>query len=626
MNVRHLRTADPLIDPSHHVTQDALRVVLDLLRDLRLAQILAAYQGDGQQIRQGSARPAGPDFVLPRKDIDRVIMRRVQRRGGWRRHPGTVRAGLRMADLGAQHLGHAVGHRPHPLADLRPPLQPAGQPDIDVAILIGQDPGRGLHLALGQHRAGLHRGMDFVARTVQEPGVDECHPMLGRTDALLEVGRGAAFLVHDAQFHGIARKTQDIFNHVKDFYGKLHLVRPMHLGFDDINGPMGRIAPGLEVVHRDGHRDQRIHQPLADLAPVRVQHRGVGHQMPDIADQHQRAALDGDLTTHRRLVGHIGVHLPRDRLAALLEGLDQIALHQPQPIGIGRDLVPGVDAGDRILAVHDRRQCRFQPDVRDSGLVRSPDLRGGIDQNFDLQPVVFQHNLQRAQGVFKIADKLRRILQPGPVGQQHAILDLQRADIRPGPARQGHRLVEEAAPPGDHPRAALGVIALALGQVPQRIGAVQRIVQRPPPRISGVQRKARIGDRHHQLRPRHRGNLGIYPLGLDGKIRPLGQQIADLLQKRPIGCRIMRLTAPRPVPVVDLPLNPLAGLQQGAVLGPELCHHLRQTRPEGVRLHTCARKNLLLHEINQFSGDLKTVPVVPSAHSRSCHPRNPVPK
>jgi hypothetical protein len=82
---------------------------------------------------------------------------------------------LRVADLLLQHGGHQVGHGPHALADLRLAAQAALQAHQHVAALVGLDPGAGLHVALAQHRAGLHGGVHLVAGAVQEAGVDEGH-------------------------------------------------------------------------------------------------------------------------------------------------------------------------------------------------------------------------------------------------------------------------------------------------------------------------------------------------------------------------------------------------------------------------------------------------------------------
>jgi len=65
-----------------------------------------------------------------------MIMHRVQRRAVGEWHPKAQFAScFGWADLCVQH-GFPIrfSHGPHPLADLRAPLQAAGQTDIDVAI------------------------------------------------------------------------------------------------------------------------------------------------------------------------------------------------------------------------------------------------------------------------------------------------------------------------------------------------------------------------------------------------------------------------------------------------------------------------------------------------------------
>src|SRR5437667_12778915 len=74
--------------------------------------------------------------------------------------------------------------------------QAAGEADVDIPVLIGLDPGLGLHVVLADHRAGFHRSMDLVAGTVEETGVDEHDALRGVLNAGLEVDRGAALLVH----------------------------------------------------------------------------------------------------------------------------------------------------------------------------------------------------------------------------------------------------------------------------------------------------------------------------------------------------------------------------------------------------------------------------------------------
>ena len=87
----------------------------------------AARRAGWTGCRRCSARLRDLQLRLPGRHVDLVVVQRVQRRGGGRGHPGGVRAGLRMADLRLQHVGHQVGHRPHALADLRVARQ-AAQP------------------------------------------------------------------------------------------------------------------------------------------------------------------------------------------------------------------------------------------------------------------------------------------------------------------------------------------------------------------------------------------------------------------------------------------------------------------------------------------------------------------
>jgi hypothetical protein len=52
--------------------------------------------------------------------------------------------------------------------------------------------------------------VDLVPGAVQESGVDEGDPRLRRTDGFGQVDRGSAFLVHDADLHGIGGQLQNL--------------------------------------------------------------------------------------------------------------------------------------------------------------------------------------------------------------------------------------------------------------------------------------------------------------------------------------------------------------------------------------------------------------------------------
>ena len=156
LQVRHLGTAHPLIDPAHHIAKNALGVVLDLAQALVIGPFAIGGQRNVQHCIHIGAPPARLQPGLYGEDIDLVIMQRVQRCRCWTGHPGTGRARLGVFDLLFQHRRHQVGHRPHALADLRAALQPTFQPDINVLVLIGTDPGLALDEVLAAEWPGFH--------------------------------------------------------------------------------------------------------------------------------------------------------------------------------------------------------------------------------------------------------------------------------------------------------------------------------------------------------------------------------------------------------------------------------------------------------------------------------------
>ena len=88
----------------------------------------------------------------------------------------------------------------------------------------------------------------------------------------------------------------------------------------------------------------------------------------------------------------------------------EVALHQAQPVAIDRDLVLGIDRGDRVLAVHDRGERRFEHDVGDAGRVVLADRMVAVDADLDVQAVVDQQDRRRARGIALIAGELLRLL------------------------------------------------------------------------------------------------------------------------------------------------------------------------------------------------------------------------
>ena len=83
--------------------------------------------------------------------------------------------------------------------------------------------------------------------------------------------------------------------------------------------------------------------------------RRVGHQVTDIADQHQRARLQAGVASVGGGEGDVLGKLAGDGAPTLVEAFLQRAVHQAAPVAIGKNLVLGIDTRNRIFAIHDAR-------------------------------------------------------------------------------------------------------------------------------------------------------------------------------------------------------------------------------------------------------------------------------
>ncbi len=135
------------------------------------------------------------------------------------------------------------------------------------------------------------------------------------------------------------------------------------------------------------------------------------------------------------------------------------------------------------------------------------------------------------------------------------------------------------------------------------VGAVQGVVQTAPTRVGGVERIARVVDRHDELRPRDLCDLGIDTRGVDFERRRLRLQIADFVQVSPVGRGIERRAAVRAMPGIDLCLQLVAPPQQRLVERREAAYERGQSLPK-VRLDDArSRHGFLGHERMQLRVD-----------------------
>ena len=494
-----------------------------------------------------------------------------------------------MSDLLRHHVGHAIGRGPHALADLRLARKPAGKPDANVAILIGLDPRRRFHLRLGHHRPAAHRGVDFVAGTIEEAGVDEHDPVLHGMDARREIGRCPPLFIHHADLDRVPIERQQILHRIEQPIGEAAFRRPVHLRLDDVDRSRAAVAQfpqPAQIVKPDQAGHHCVENALRRFRSIAQQHRRRRHQMPDIADEQQRATGERHGGAIGRLIRPILGQPPRHVAAALRERLLEIAAHQAQPVAIRRHLVLGIHRRDRILQIDDRRQRRFEHHIGDPRRIAPPDRMAAIDHDLDMQPVVPEQQRRSTR-----ADKLRRIAQR----------ELATMPVGPRTRRQWHSIVEKRLGPRDHLRPALGVVTARPRLPRQRIGAIERVVQAPPARIGGVEHEPRVERRHHQLRPRHPRDLVIDVRRADRERRGLIDQIADLSQES----RGQVRAGIGSIPVVDALLKIVALCKQRPVLGREPREYLGHARPETACLDPQWRQHLVLDEGRKRFGDGK---------------------
>ena len=149
--------------------------------------------------------------------------------------------------------------------------------------------------------------------------------------------------------------------------------------------------------------------------------------------------------------------------------------------------------------------------------------------------------------------------------------------------RKRHGLIQHRAHALDHLAAAKGVVVRAARQFSgflDGIGAIEGIVKTAPAGIGGIERVTRIAERHHQLRAREPGDLGVHVLRADLEVRPLRNQVARPDQVRFVGRDIERLPAPRAMPVVDVELQLVAPREQRLVDRHELIQQRGEPDPE----------------------------------------------
>ena len=180
---------------------------------------------------------------------------------------------------------------------------------------------------------------------------------------------------------------------------------------------------------------------------------------------------------------------------------------------------------------------------------------------------------------------------------------------------QGGGAVQHMACIFDDLLAALGVVTaffadlLAALVFRQHVGAIQRVVQRAPARVGGVQRIAGVGDGDHQLRAGLLRELVVHVGGADLHFLGLLHQVANLFQECLVGRHVGDGAGVGAVPAVQLGLQAVALGQQGDVLGRQISHQRVKALPECLGTDAGAGQHFFFNKLVQNRGHLQAVDV-----------------
>ena len=175
--------------------------------------------------------------------------------------------------------------------------------------------------------------------------------------------------------------------------------------------------------------------------------------MPDIADEHQAAT-----SQRQAIIVAIRLKRPGDGLSALVKTGDKIATHEAKPVGVGRNLVIGVDCCDRVFQIDDRRERRFKDDIGDVQFICRANRVLRIDQDFNMQAVMLEQITRSVTGLC-FCDEIWAF-----VASQSCL-------------PTGNGFVQEAARIGHDCRATIRVIAAGpCSWRGQDVGPIQRVI------------------------------------------------------------------------------------------------------------------------------------------------------
>ena len=230
-----------------------------------------------------------------------------------------------------------------------------------------------------------------------------------------------------------------------------------------------------------------------------------------------------------------------------------------------------------------------------------------------MQAVVDEENCRGRIRTAAIAAQLLGVLKSDRVAVlerrgERAVIDRIAAHVGMRAGGERHGLVEETPRPGDDKLAACRIVTFVLhGKRVARngVGAIEGVVERAPSRIGGIERVARVTDRHDELRSGDGGDLLVDIGRIDFERRPFRYEVADIGKKRLVRGLIERLSPPPAIPVVDLCLQFVPLLQQRAVARREIMNDAIEPLPKRSGLDPGTGNDFIDNEVVEDFGNLQ---------------------
>ena len=154
-------------------------------------------------------------------------------------------------------------------------------------------------------------------------------------------------------------------------------------------------------MHRDQRRAESVKQAFANFEPILIFYRRITHQVPNIAHQHERAALES-VSLVRMQIAAIRVQDPVKGFAVLAHRLTQITTHQSKPIAIGQNLIRPIYCGHGIFTIHNGGDRAFQEDIVHMRFIATTYIARWVNLNGNMQTVFLQNHLHQSTAIILV--------------------------------------------------------------------------------------------------------------------------------------------------------------------------------------------------------------------------------